>query len=85
MAEFVGDGGVTALDDFWRRGVAEPWLAQHPLAHDTQRLIPTLWHYDGLEIFSNTEYYVWSWRSAVTESKVDMGRSGPPLLQILNC
>jgi hypothetical protein len=33
-----------------------------------ERLIPLLWHVDGIEIYRNTEFLVWSWASAVCDA-----------------
>ena len=33
-------------------------------------VVPMCWHTDGMEVFSNTEYYMWSYRSCLTTGDV---------------
>ena len=66
-AMYTGAHGEKAVNDFWQRCAGEAWVAQHPmLATGTRYAIPTVWHVDGVEVFSDDEFFMWSFRSCLT-------------------
>ena len=65
---YLGPKGVAGLCEFWRRSASEEWVLRHPaLASGCERVAPSIWHSDGVEVYAVSEYYVWSFRSALSE------------------
>jgi hypothetical protein len=63
----LGPECSAGFDAFWTTALQEPWCSH--LERDLQdrnkgRTIPMVFHEDGAEMYRNSEFYVWSWRSA---------------------
>lgn len=65
----TGYFSATAILQFWQQIKSlEDW-SDHEIIHEMddeclRRCIPITVHADGAEMFTNSEYYVWSWSSA---------------------
>jgi hypothetical protein len=69
----TGSDGEAGLEAFWEQALKQPccWHLESILAgRNRRRCIPMVWHEDGAELFRNSEYYIWSWRSASVDLSV---------------
>ena len=63
--------GEATLSEYWERAGETAWGKSHPvytsnaLADCWHRVIPTYWHADGVEIYTDQEFHIFSWSSAL--------------------
>lgn len=58
----IGPGGIAGLRAFWKNAAGQPWFEEHPALRtaDLDYTIPLVFHCDGAEVYSNSEFYIWS-------------------------
>ena len=69
----VGPQGHDGVEEFWKESLNQRWAQVHPAIQNLpvseyKKMIPVWWHADGVEFYRNTEFFVWSWSSAVAEA-----------------
>ena len=65
----LGPMGDNALSRYWELQLRQSWGQKHPhLDGDLKRKIPIVWHVDGADVFSNSEFVIWSWASATSHA-----------------
>jgi hypothetical protein len=65
----TGAAGSDSIGEFWRESTRSEWGWNHPVnssEHDhlRDRVVPTLWHADGVQVYKDHEYHVFSWSGA---------------------
>ena len=66
----VGLYSTDGLRHFWEVFKSDPSFSGNPLlASDLSKTVPIAYHVDGAEVYSNSEYYFYSWRSLTSTSK----------------
>jgi hypothetical protein len=73
VSHFLGHHGEEGCNLFWKNAIRAGWGRHHPaLAHggSLETLIPVMFHVDGAEVYSNNEYYLWSWNSPLSSENV---------------
>ena len=68
MEALMCPGGTSTLDDFWQNASKFEWGLVHPQLPDSARLLPVIWHNDGVEVHKNQEHIVFSWGSLLGTS-----------------
>ena len=66
-ASILGSECSDGFEAFWTTALQEPFyshLERDLQSRNMSRCIPMVFHEDGAEMFRNSEFYVWSWRSA---------------------
>ena len=61
----LGPTGRDGLRKFWENASGQRWCDEHPaLPHlDLDHTIPLVFHCDGAEVYTNSEFYIWSFSS----------------------
>eukprot|EP00969_Alexandrium_andersonii_P025869 1129634-Alexandrium_andersonii.AAC.1 len=62
----VGEDGEQGLASFWANARRDPWAQSFPELpdHPEHGFAALLVHAEGMEVFKNTEYNVWSFSTA---------------------
>ena len=66
---FLDDANDNGCAEFWEWGRTHPWGAEHPamsLGVDTNKVIPIVWHVDGVEFHTRSEHITYSWESILS-------------------
>lgn len=66
-----GPGGREAVGEFWRNAVGNnlQWAENHPAVMQglSEDCVPLLLHYDGCQIYNNSNHCIWDFASYLTE------------------
>lgn len=68
----LGAQGKRSLTEYWKYVSSERWFQAHPaMAGKTidqlDTTLPLYFHLDGVEVYRNTEFLIWTWSSAVAD------------------
>jgi hypothetical protein len=61
-----------SLPTFWNNARAHAEWRSHPALQSTDlsKLVPLTLHVDGTEVYTNSEFYIWSWSSPFGQAEV---------------
>ena len=80
-----GPKGPSDVRNYWEHALECPWGKAHPITvgRDLEQLgkcLGIVFHVDGVEVFSNTEFMMWSWSSVHTAGAGDCWDTKFPIL-----
>ena len=71
IVSLLGPRGPRGAAEFWEHAKLTPWGRNHPCLqgdHDIAKLLPIVLHLDGVEVYTNHEFYVFSYSCPLTSN-----------------
>ncbi len=65
----LGPDGALGVKRYWENALKQPWAQLHPTLKDPERTLPLYFHADGVEIYTSSEYVVWSWSTPTVKGE----------------